>query len=305
MIQTNKSSTKEINGNRYVIALIFVISFLVLFPYFKRNGGKMVLRAKRMINKQAHVAIISTYGPSVNGSPFYEAYIAKAVKFILDPANKVDEIVIVGGYTVDPSRSQSQAVLDFIKEKYPAFVLKNIPVTLDECGITTWQNIINSKKLMDKEGISPKKITIFAEESREKKVAFFANYVFHYDASAMMDKRKMLMEVDPLISASKESQLFAFIHSEKSEWSRFTYVKDTYLIDKDIRIITIPSGLPQNFADDEHTKIFQEIKEFYDPDYGNKAVKDRLDTWAKTAGFNTTQNLIDKGCPEYKQYLNK
>lgn len=304
-IKASKKIVKEINANWYVVFLIVVFVFFALYPFFRNDGARILLKAKRMFNRQAHVVIISTYGPSVNGSPFYEEYVDKAVNFILDPKNEVDEIIIVGGYTVDPSRSQSQGVLDFMKEKYPALIQKNFPVTLDECGITTWQNIINSKKLMDKEGITPKKITIFAEESREKKIAFFANNVFHWDASVIMDKRKILMEVDPLISTSKETQLFALTHSEKYEWPRFTYIKDTYLIDKNIRIITMPSGLPQNFVDDEHIKIFQEIKEFYDSNYGSQAIKERLDSWEKTAGFNTVQNLVDKGCAEYKQFLDK
>lgn len=302
---TNNSSTKETNIDFFVIALIVLIGFLVCIPLYLKNKTVIQTKINRTLNKNEHVVILSTYGPSVAGSPFYESYVKKAMKFILDPTNKVNELIIVGGYTVDPNTSQSQAVLNYIKDNYPAFSTAEIPVSLDECGITTWQNIQNTKKLMEKEGIEPLKITIFAEESREKKVAFFANNVFHWDASAIMDKRKILMEVDPLILASKEAQLLAYNQPDKVEWERFTYVKNTYLIDKNIRIITVPSGLSQQFIDDEHIKIFQEIKENYDPIYGNKAVKERLDRWAKTAGFNTVENLVKKGCTEYKQFLAK
>jgi len=304
-LNIDKPSTKETNIDFLIIALVVLIGIIGCIPLYQKYKTAIQTRINRVLNQNEHVVILSTYGPSVTGSPFYEAYVDKAMKFILDPTNKVNELIIVGGYTVDPNTSQSQAALNYIKEKYTAFNTAGIPVTLDECGITTWQNIKNTKKLMEKEGIKPLKITIFAEESREKKVAFFANNTFHWDASAIMDKRKILMEVDPLILASKEAQLLAYNQPDKVEWARFTYVKDTYLIDKNIRIITVPSGLSQQFADDEHTKIFQEIKEYYDPTYGNKAIKERLDEWAKTAGFNTVENLVKKGCIEYKQFLTK
>lgn len=124
---------------------------------------------------------------------------------------------------------------------------------------------------------------IFAEESRMKKIAFFANDTFHKDSTANIDKKRVLKEIDPLITASQEIQLKSF-EARDTEWTRFTYVNNTYLVDKDLRIITEPSGLPQEFIDEEYTKIFQEIKEFYDVTYASKSLKKKLDEWSKTAG---------------------
>lgn len=304
MDSTSNSSTNETNIDAIVITLVVLMGLLVLIPVYKKNKTAIETKIKRLINKKSHVVVISTYGPSVAGSPFYEAHIAKAIKFVLDPINKVNEVIIVGGYTVDQHISQSQAVLNYIKDKYPEFNSARIPVTLDECGITTWQNIKNTKVLMDKNSIKAQKITIFAESSREKKIAFFANSTFHWDSSAIIDKQKVLKEIEPLVAASQDAQLRAFT-SQNSEWARFVGVKDTYLVDKDMRIMTVSSGLPQQFVDEEYAKIFQEIKEFYDSTYASKTIRAKLDAWSATAGFNVAENLVKKGCIEYKQFLTK
>lgn len=295
---------KEIDIDVPLIVLVLFFVLLTFFPLYKQHGSVLKLKMQRLLNRESHVVILSTYGPSVEGSPFYEAHVKKAVRYMMDPTNKVNELIIVGGYTVDPDRSQSQAVLDYIMQKYPEFEKSKIPVTLDECGITTWQNIRNTQILMNKNDIKAKKITIFAETSREKKIAFFANSTYHWDAPAIIDRNKVLKEIEPLIAASQEAQLEAF-SSTTSEWARFARVKDSYLTDRDIRILSESSGLPQQFVDEEYSKLFEEIKEFYDATYASKKIKKQLDEWTKIAGFDTAENLVQKGCTEYKQYLNK
>lgn len=303
MDDTSRGVQKEIDIDLPLIVLVLLFVGLTFFPLYKRHGDELKIKVKRLLNRKAHVVIVSTYGPSVEGSPFYEAYVKKAVGYITDPANKVDEVVIVGGYTVDPNRSQSQAVLDYMRQRYPEFASSKIPVTLDECGITTWQNIRNTQILMNKNAIKAKKITIFAETSREKKIAFFANNTYHWDAPAIIDRDKVLKEIEPLIAASQAAQLEAF-SSTTSEWARFARVKDSYLTDRDIRILSEPSGLPQQYVDEEYSKLFEEIKEFYDATYASKKIKKQLDEWTKIAGFDTAENLVQKGCAEYKDYLN-
>jgi len=328
MTQNSIHSTKETNIDGVLVG--FVI-FLLLFTgvvLYKYNKTAVDIKVKRIVNRNAHVVILSTYGPTVHGSPFYEKYVDKAVKFILDPKNKVDELLIVGGYTVDPNISQSQAVLNYIKEKYPEFNSSNIPVTLDECGITTWMNIRNSKKLMDQNSISAKEITIFAEDSRKQKVAFFANHVFPIGNSIDGSKDEIQREVNMYVKLPKEEQLQDFNNpkqlkdyqshsveelkereSDESRnsdaWPMYTHAINQENSKYNIEIITVPSGLAQEYIDDEHIKIFQEIKEFYDESYGRQKVKERLDDWSKIAGFNTIDNLVNKGCVEYKEFFNK
>lgn len=305
-MSTSKSpSTKEINIDAIIIILALVVGLLMLIPLYQKNSNAINLRIKRLVARNTHVVILSTYGPTVQGSPFYESYIAKAMKYILDSKNNVNELIIVGGYTVDQNISQSQAVLNYIKEKYPAFITAGIPVTLDECGITTWQNIKNAKKLMDKEGISYKKLTIFAEESRKQKVAFFANGMFPRDTTMSMQKDEIIEEANFFANASKEAQLKEFAKPSKFgelSWFTTTERNKEYNYDKEISIITEPARLPQEFIDDEHAKLFQEIKEFLDPSYGNDQIKKRAVSLGKLGGFNAIENLVQKGCTEYKQF---
>jgi len=291
------TQTKEIDADIPVILFtIFMVIMTFIFIYW-RFGKAINLRIKRLMAKNVHVVIMSTYGPSVEESPFYEAYVAKAMSYIMDPANKVSELIIVGGYTVDPSRPQSRAVLDYIEGKYPTFKKAGIPVTLDECGITTWQNVQNAKKLMNRESISAGRITLFAEASREKRMYFFANTTFKDFIGD--DKNSALREVKGIIPLSREEQLKSYDSLQGMVTGEYT-TKNAV-----VDVITESAGLPQTYNDDEHIKIFQEVREYLDPPYGNAKVKERLDTWGKTAGFDTVKNLVEKGCGEYKQFLNK
>lgn len=305
MSQNSIPQTKETNIDGMLVG--FVV-FLLLFTgvvLYKYNKASVDTKIKRTLNRNAHVVILSTYGPSVQGSPFYEKYVEKAVKYILDPKNKVNELVIVGGYTVDPNTSQSQAVLNYIKEKYPEFISSNIPVTLDECGITTWQNIKNAKKLMDREGIAAKKITIFAEESRFEKIQVFAFSEF----TAKTDEIKKSLSDMGLRTAeknmlrSREEQLKALGSAQKRQLQVPNEPMNYNNIE--ISILTESAGLPQDYVDDERIKINQEMKEFFDEKFGKQKIKERLDSWSKTAGFNTVENLVQKGCVEYKEFLKK
>lgn len=294
-MSTTPTSTKETDIDLIIIGMVILIGLLVCIHLYQKNSEAIQLRIKRTMTRNTHVVIVSTYGPKVEGSPFYESYIAQVMRYVLDSNNKVDELLIVGGFTVDQSLSQSQAVSTFIEEKYPVFKSKKIPVTLDECGITTWQNMRNSKTLMTKEGIKPTKITIFAEESREKKVYFFSNTTF--DGFFGNDEKSILSEVSVYANASKGKQLVTYNQLPMMVTGEYTKKmgKST--------VLTTSAGLPKEYIDDEQALIFSEIKEYLDPKFGNMKVKERLDNWAKTAGFNTVENLVNKGCKEYRQFL--
>lgn len=300
MDTTSGEVQKEIDIDLPLIVLVLLFVALTFFPLYKRHGDNLKLKVQRFLNRKAHVVIVSTYGPSVDGSPFYEAYVKKAVRYITDPANKVDEVVIVGGYTVDPNRSQSRAVLDYMNEHYPEFVQARVPVTLDECGITTWQNIQNAKKLMDKEMISAKKITLFAESSREKKVSYFANALFHWDKESLAVNREIaLKDLDHLVNATKQVQLNGYRAFTMNDFGKAPLATTN----ASVEVVSVPSGLPQEFIDEEYAKIFEELKQFYDATYASKKIRSQLEDWTKVAGFDTKENLIQKGCEEYKQLL--
>ena len=295
---------KEIDIDLPLIVLVLLFVGLTFFPLYRRHGDDLKLKMQRLLNRKAHVVIVSTYGPSVEGSPFYEAYVKKAVTYIVDPANKVDEVVIVGGYTVDPNRSQSQAVLDYMKERYPQFANSKIPVTLDECGITTWQNIRNAKKLMDQNYITPQRLTVFAEETRKERVFVFSLSEFFFKNKKAQDifVSQAVQGANSVLALPKEEQLRQYNAS-----SHETRVPEDKTIYKDIAldILTESADLPKEIADAEYLKIATEMKELFEPTYGAARLKRQLDEWTKVAGFDTAENLVQKGCGEYKQFLTK
>lgn len=303
MDDTSHGVQKEIDIDLPLIVLVLLFVGLTFFPLYKRHGDELKIKVKRLLNRKAHAVIVSTYGPSVEGSPFYEAYVKKVVGYITDPANKVDEVVIVGGYTVDPNRSQSQAVLDYMKEHYPQFANSKIPVTLDECGVTTWQNIRNAKKLMDKNYIAPQRLTVFAEETRKERVFVFSLSEFFFKSKEAKDifVNQAVQGANSVLALPKEEQLRQYNTS-----SHETRVPEDKTIYKDISldILTESADLPKEIADAEYLKIAEEMKELFEPTYGAARLKKQLDEWTKVAGFDTAENLVQKGCTEYKDYLN-
>lgn len=295
---------KEIDIDIPLIVLVLLFVLLTFFPFYKQHGSAIKLKMQRLLNRSSHVVILSTYGPSVEGSPFYEAYVKKAVRYMMDPANKVNELIIVGGYTVDPDRSQSQAVLDYMMQKYPEFGKANIPVTLDECGITTWQNMKNAKRLADKEFITPGRITVFAEETRKERVFLFSlsEFFLKNDAIKKLFSSEAIKGANESLALPIDEQLRRY---ESSPHNTVVPRDPQNYKDIELNIITESAQLPKEIVDAERLKVSSELKEMYEPTYGNAKIKQQLDEWTKIAGFDTAENLVKKGCAEYKQYLDK
>ena len=245
--------------------------------------------------KGEHVVIVSTYGPSVDGSPFYEAYIKKVVDYITNDNNKINRIIIIGGYSLDKNKSQPQAVLEFIQKNYPEIKQLKTEVILEECGIKTWQSIQFVKKLLDKNNIKPGKFTIFAEESRTEKVAFFANASFL--PISEQEKEEILKEIEPISKLSEEERLKAFNKIDSYKIGK--YVKESDFI----KIITEDSNLPQEYDDQQHWTLFEETRGFLDKDYGNSLIKTRLKDWSDKAGFSVAKNLVSKGCGDFREFV--
>lgn len=287
------------NKYKEVIVISFVLLFFVVGFFFYQNGLKSNLNSKRSLppSVKEHTVILSTYGPSVEGSPFYETYVTKAMKYITNPENQVKHLVIVGGYTLDANRSQAQAVLDYVNKTFPEFSSQKIPVMLDLCGITIWQNIANAKQLLDSNKIKPDKVTIFAETSRTKKVYFFANTNFLPFPDE--DKQLILKEIKPLLSMSEDQRLSAYRNLGNYNLSKYTNPNGL------VEVITQDSDLTQKFTDQEYSKTFEEVNAGLDFQYGDQKIKDQMDEWSNAAGFSVAQNLVSKGCPYYNRFLQK
>lgn len=287
--------------NKNIITVIVLVFLLIAAGlYFNQKqpiNNSLKPNISNTNSGKSNIAIISTYGPSVEGSPFYETYITKAVKYISDPKNRVSNIIITGGYTVDRDRSQSQAVLEYVKKTFPDFLSLKIPILLDQCGVTTSQNIVNARSLIDSWNIKPEEITIFAETSRAKKIYFFANTTFL--PFAKEDKQKVIDEIAPLINLPLGDQLKEYNNLE-------TYYLAKYVVPSNlVKVIVQDAGLPKESSDVEYEKFFQDIEGYLDSSYGNIQIKERLDQWSKTAGFSVAQNLVSKGCNDYSQFISQ
>lgn len=293
MLTNNEQKQRPVS---IIVILVVVIAIGIVYS-LRTQKNNLNSNNNLPLSVKEHTVILSTYGPSVEGSPFYETYVTKAMKYIINPENKVNHLVIVGGYTVDANRSQAQAVLDYIDKTFPKFSSQKIPVMLDLCGITTWQNIANAKQLLDSNKIKPDKVTIFAETSRTKKVYFFANTDFLPFPD--VDKQLILKEIKPMLGMSESQQLSAYYNLGNYNLSKYTNPSDL------VEVITQDSGLPQKFTDQEYGKIFGDINADLDFQSGDQAIKNQLDEWSKTAGFSVAQNLVSKGCTYYNRFISR
>lgn len=269
---------------------ILILSGLFLFKFQLLNSR---LTSPEVLAKE-HVVIISTYGPEVGG-PFYVAYMTKVMKYILDKQNKVKTIVIVGGYTVDASRSQAQAVLDYIQANFPDFKKQNRDILLEQCSITTGQNMVNAKQLLDAKGVHPDKITVFAETTRAKKVYFFAHSTF--SPIPDLDSSLIATELKPLIALPQSKQLESYSHLNDYQVSKYTNQSSL------VEVITQDSGLPKEYQNQEYSSFFQDIYAYLDPTFGKKQLEIRLNELSKAATFSVAENLVAKGCKEYQDYI--
>lgn len=296
MTTGNRQKQGSVSINMILLAVLAVVAIGTVY-FLGTQKNKSNSNNNLPLSVKEHTVILSTYGPSVEGSPFYETYVTKAMKYIANPENQVKHLVIVGGYTVDANRSQSQAALDYIYKTFPEFASQNIPVILEQCGVTTRQNIANAKQLLDSNGIKPDKVIVFAETSRTKKVYFFANTDFLPFPDE--DKQLILKEIKPLLGMSENQRLSAYNNLGDYQLSKYTNPTDL------VEVITEDSGLPQKYTDQEYSKIFEEINADLDSVYGDQKIKDQIDEWSRTAGFSVAQNLVSKGCTYYNRFIAK
>ncbi len=129
------------------------------------------------------IVIVPGYGTPVLGNESYEEYIKKAVAYVNNETNNVVAVVFTGSYTDDKNLSEAEALYRGFDEYADIAGLQKTGVHFykEECAITTWQNIENSKALVDSKKTSYDSVTIFGDEGRKEKLIGYANTVFNKD----------------------------------------------------------------------------------------------------------------------------
>jgi hypothetical protein len=150
-----------------------------------KTKTKSALRAvdQKFDKGNSRIVIVPGYGTPVLGSESYEAYVKKAVAYVNDEANNVVAVVFTGSYTDNKNLSEAEALYRGFDEYADIGGLQKdgIDFYKEECAITTWQNIENSKAVVDNKKTSYDSVTIFGDEGRKEKLIGYGNTVFNKD----------------------------------------------------------------------------------------------------------------------------
>ncbi len=109
-----------------------------------------------------HVVIVPGYGVIYN-DPTYEGYVEAFSEYIEDEDNEVTAVVFTGSYSTTPDITEAA----FLNGEFnntvavSAIQSRGIHVYKEECAITSWQNIGNTKDLLDDKAEEYSRVTVW------------------------------------------------------------------------------------------------------------------------------------------------
>ncbi|HLD21972.1 MAG TPA: ElyC/SanA/YdcF family protein [Patescibacteria group bacterium] len=216
-----------------------------------------------LFNKQTHVVIVPGYGVPVKGNPTYEAYIQKVADYVKDEKNKVKVVVFTGGYSVLADTSEAAAMKEYFSTLVNEETLKNQNSTVytEECSIISWQNISNTKRLLERQGIKTTQITIFGDEQRKDKLLAYVVYQFK-------NPKDLPKAATELVNTIKNKGLGV-------------------------------DFVGHNFGTKPVTETASSVEELvkvYTSDSGKQELKTRAEQWSSQFKYDVKDNLKKKGC---------
>lgn len=221
--------------------------------------------------KDHHTVIVPGYGAPVAGNTTYEGYIDAVAEYVGDEENNVNSVVFTGSYSTLQNTSEAESMNNYFNSVVDTSALqtRGIKVLKEECAIVSWQNISNSKDVLAEYSIAPGKVTVFGDKNRKDKLQSFATYKFNEDQD-IPDSAKDLLD-GGLYYTEINFQGYDFGNSADSE-------------------------------DERNAKFAAESAAAYDAELGNELLKLRIGQWTSEFGYDVADNLVAKGCAEYKGF---
>lgn len=217
---------------------------------------------------EGHVVIVPGYGAPVAGNESYEGYIDEVVEFVEDESNRVSTLVFTGSYSSLEDTSEAESMNQYFNSAADLDVVqqRGIKVIQEDCAIVSWQNIANSKDILDDRATPYTKVTVFGDVNREEKLMAFATYKFN----------------EGIADSASASDLV-----------------NSSLAYKSIDFVGYDFGSAPEEQAEQDAKFAAEIAGAYDPKVGNEILELRINQWTKTFGYDVADNLVAKGCTEF------
>ncbi len=237
------------------------------------NSAKDLANTVQNINVQlsaneGHVVIVPGYGAPVAGNASYEDYIDEVVEFVEDKSNRVSTVIFTGSYSSLENTSEAESMNQYFNSAVDLDEIqaRGIKVIKEECAIVSWQNIANSKDILDDRATPYNTVTVFGDVNREDKLTALATYKFNED----------------IASGSSASDLVN---------SGLSY--------KNIAFIGHDFGGATEDENERNAKFAAEIAGAYDAKIGNEILEQRINEWTEQFGYDVADNLVSKGCTEF------
>jgi len=185
-----------------------------------------------------NVGIICGYGIFNQQNKSYKSYLDQVYKY--SKINKLNKIIVCGGYTdsLQPSVSESRSIINYLSTK-----LVRVSFYDEDKSLTTYQNLINSKKIIsnfdDKDDLH---ITIFCDSIRLPKIYIHTRDIFFND-----DIDNILQDFALLIDTAFKNipnKLLVSIKNIQIYGINFNHTKN--IIAKQIYMSTIKSHYSRN-----------------------------------------------------------
>lgn len=253
------------------------LATLLIFIPLSFSGCVVVDKTKALWHKldvhvigkpKQHTVIVPGYGAPVAGNTTYEGYIQDVANFVQDTNNKVNAVVFTGSYSSLKDTSEADSMKSYFEHITNAAALESrgIKIYTEQCAIVSWQNITYSKSLLTTAGITPDTLTVFGDVNREEKLKTFATVAFNKDID-VPDSAKQLL-----------TQGIDYTH---------------------VDFVGYHFGDSAQSEDQRNALFAIEIAGAYNAEIGNDILKQRIDSWTTTFGYDVAQNLVDKGCAQY------
>lgn len=223
----------------------------------------LVLLGAGCNTEQTHVVIATTYD-QVSGNVTQEEYVQKLYEYVSDSSNAVDVVVTSGGYLHSKDISDAQSLATYFDSIADEKELSNsgIQSFTEECSVAYFQQIANTKKLLDKEGVKPTKITLFGDVARKEQLLAYTLYQFTGSDG---------LPTNPLALAkfAADPSITTVQFQEHNFGTENVEIPDT--VDKIVAA-------------------------FDNPDVAKEELKSAAKTAAEKVDFDVVQTHIDKGC---------
>lgn len=237
------------------------------------NQAKDLANTVQNINEElsvneGHVVIVPGYGAPVAGNTAYEGYISEVAAFVNNESNRVSTVIFTGSYSSLKNTSEAESMNQYFNSLVDLDTIqaRGIKILKEECAIVSWQNIANSKDILDDRVTPYTKVTVFGDADRKEKLMAFATYKFNEDISTPDS-------AGDLINSSVNYKTIDFVGYDFG-------------------------GEPE-VETERDAKFAAEIAGAYDAKVGNEILELRINDWTEQFDYDVADNLVAKGCTEF------